>query len=269
MAIEREPPKALRNSVESTVFNVPKPHKSRPEHHRSGPPTQALQKREEENQHELIDPARPSKLAELRETIVIQDDDSVVEILKPTNPTPWPSYVAPLTSYSSLPHANDFRFQTSKQKSGYSVMAGSTETALFSNRFSDYGAVDYVDTEKATENIKKLLEGVFEDEEDRKPRTRRRKAALEKDTEALFEGLGRLKLLADGEQNTETVQNDHKFEENEDDDNGDDGTVEGLKVKLLPHQVEGVEWMRSKETGQRKKNGVLPKGGILADDVIK
>ena len=265
MAIEREPPKPLRKSAESTVFNVPKPHKFRPEHHRSGLPAQALQKPEKESHNGLIDPPTPSKLAELRETIVIQDDDSVVEILKPTNPVPWPSYVAPPTSYSSLPHVNDFGFETSKQKSGYS----STEAAFFSNRFTDYGAVDYVDTEKATENIKKLLEGVFEDEEDRKPRTRRRKAALEKDSEALFESLGRLKLLGDGEQNTETVRNEHEFEENEDDDNDDDGSVEGLKVKLLPHQVEGVDWMRSKEMGQRKKNGVLPKGGILADDVRK
>ncbi|KEQ59440.1 uncharacterized protein M437DRAFT_25697, partial [Aureobasidium melanogenum CBS 110374] len=42
---------------------------------------------------------------------------------------------------------------------------------------------------------------------------------------------------------------------------------EGLTVKLLPHQVEGVSWMIDKEIGERKKNGVLPKGGILADDM--
>jgi SNF2 family DNA or RNA helicase len=46
----------------------------------------------------------------------------------------------------------------------------------------------------------------------------------------------------------------------------DDGSVEGIKVKLLPHQVEGVEWMRSREVGPIKK-GKLPKGGILADDM--
>ncbi|KAF4991396.1 hypothetical protein FGRMN_7855 [Fusarium graminum] len=45
-----------------------------------------------------------------------------------------------------------------------------------------------------------------------------------------------------------------------------DGTVEGLKVKLLPHQVEGVEWMRGRELGPVKR-GKVPKGGILADDM--
>lgn len=46
----------------------------------------------------------------------------------------------------------------------------------------------------------------------------------------------------------------------------DDGTLEGIEVKLLPHQVEGVEWMRNRELGPIKK-GKLPKGGILADDM--
>ena len=45
-----------------------------------------------------------------------------------------------------------------------------------------------------------------------------------------------------------------------------DGSVEGLKVKLLPHQVEGVEWMRGRELGPVKK-GTVPKGGLLADDM--
>ncbi|WQF86268.1 Putative helicase, P-loop containing nucleoside triphosphate hydrolase, SNF2-like domain superfamily [Colletotrichum destructivum] len=45
-----------------------------------------------------------------------------------------------------------------------------------------------------------------------------------------------------------------------------DGSMEGLKVKLLPHQVEGVEWMRGRELGPVKR-GKVPKGGILADDM--
>lgn len=44
------------------------------------------------------------------------------------------------------------------------------------------------------------------------------------------------------------------------------GSVEGLQVKLLPHQVEGVEWMRGRELGPVKK-GIVPKGGLLADDM--
>lgn len=45
-----------------------------------------------------------------------------------------------------------------------------------------------------------------------------------------------------------------------------DGSLEGLKVKLLPHQVEGVEWMKGRELGPVKR-GRVPKGGILADDM--
>lgn len=62
------------------------------------------------------------------------------------------------------------------------------------------------------------------------------------------------------------------MEEDEDDQNKEveeavkDGSFEGLKVKLLPHQVEGVEWMRGRELGPVKK-GKVPKGGILADDM--
>ena len=45
-----------------------------------------------------------------------------------------------------------------------------------------------------------------------------------------------------------------------------DGTLEGLNVKLLPHQVEGVEWMKGRELGPVKR-GKVPRGGILADDM--
>lgn len=47
---------------------------------------------------------------------------------------------------------------------------------------------------------------------------------------------------------------------------GSDGSLEGLQVKLLPHQVEGVEWMKGRELGPVKR-GRVPKGGILADDM--
>ncbi|PSS03487.1 SNF2 family N-terminal domain-domain-containing protein [Coniella lustricola] len=46
----------------------------------------------------------------------------------------------------------------------------------------------------------------------------------------------------------------------------DDGTIEGIEVKLLPHQVEGVKWMKNRELGP-VKSGKVPKGGILADDM--
>ncbi|KOS17426.1 putative ATP-dependent helicase [Escovopsis weberi] len=46
----------------------------------------------------------------------------------------------------------------------------------------------------------------------------------------------------------------------------DDGVVDGLNVQLLPHQVEGVNWMRGRELGPVKR-GKVPKGGLLADDM--
>ncbi|KAJ2906513.1 snf2 family helicase [Zalerion maritima] len=46
----------------------------------------------------------------------------------------------------------------------------------------------------------------------------------------------------------------------------EDGSLEGIKVKLLPHQVDGIKWMKQREIGPVKK-GKIPKGGILADDM--
>ncbi|KXH45893.1 SNF2 family domain-containing protein [Colletotrichum nymphaeae SA-01] len=70
-----------------------------------------------------------------------------------------------------------------------------------------------------------------------------------------------LKALLEG-----GMESEDEGEEKEKGEAVNDGTVEGLKVKLLPHQVEGVEWMRGRELGPVKK-GKVPKGGILADDM--
>lgn len=78
---------------------------------------------------------------------------------------------------------------------------------------------EYVDPKKASADLKALIEGSLEDEEEKVP------------------------------------------------DSGEDRSqVEGLNVRLLPHQVEGVEWMKGRELGPVKK-GKVPKGGILADDM--
>ncbi|KAI0438970.1 hypothetical protein F4803DRAFT_533063 [Xylaria telfairii] len=80
---------------------------------------------------------------------------------------------------------------------------------------------EYVDPKKAAADIKALLEGSLEDDDE--------KSASEEITE-------------------------------------DKSRIEGLKVRLLPHQIEGVEWMRNRELGPVKK-GKVPKGGLLADDM--
>lgn len=93
----------------------------------------------------------------------------------------------------------------------------------YSNPATELAYMDapaYTDPARASADLKALLEGGMEDEEEDKDKK-------------------------------ETVE---------------DGSVEGIKVKLLPHQVEGVKWMRSREVGPIKK-GKLPKGGILADDM--
>ena len=137
-----------------------------------------------------------------------------------------------------------------------------TSTALYEDKFGAEDPYEYVDVAKATENIKALLEGAFEDEND-KPKTRGKKKKVEADTAELLNKLQGLNFTPTDEKSGESPQVGE--EDNEDDE--DDGTIDGLKVKLLPHQVIGVDWMREREAGTKKKNGILPKGGILADDV--
>lgn len=78
---------------------------------------------------------------------------------------------------------------------------------------------EYVDPKKAAADLKALIEGSVDDDEDKVP-----------------------------------------------DDGEDRSQIPGIKVRLLPHQVEGVEWMKGRELGPVRK-GKVPKGGILADDM--
>jgi SNF2 family DNA or RNA helicase len=187
---------------------------------------------------------------------------------------------------------------------------------------TSFGAMDvhgYVDSEKATENIKALLEGAFEDEEERsrqkskskkkgKNKKKQSKKADQGDTAktakkvetddlddlaAQLEGVTvndpkPVEPAADSdkaavasedksevdednsiaaEQEEDDLEVDEEEDEDYEEDDDDDGSVEGLKVTLLPHQIEGVKWMCDKETGQRTTKGIFPKGGILADDM--
>lgn len=122
-----------------------------------------------------------------------------------------------------------------------------------SDRFGTADPMMYLDSKQADENIKALLEGALEEEED-KPKTRRKKKELEKKVDDLTKKMQGME-----------VKEENKEPEEEDDE--DDGAREGLKVKLLPHQIDGVEWMTNKEIGTKKVKGILPYGGILADDM--
>ncbi|OAF61816.1 hypothetical protein VC83_01487 [Pseudogymnoascus destructans] len=123
----------------------------------------------------------------------------------------------------------------------------------YRDRLAPAAPYAFVDPKKAAEDLKALLEGAIEDEDDDIPKTRSRKKKLDAKADGLA---SMLKGLA--------VTDDAPVEE--DDEDEDDGTVEGVKVKLLPHQVEGLGWMKDRELGTRKK-GTVPKGGILADDM--
>jgi SNF2 family DNA or RNA helicase len=134
-----------------------------------------------------------------------------------------------------------------------------TNESLYDDHFGASDPYTYIDSAKANENIKELLEGAFEDE-DEKPRTRRRQKDLHTKANDLADKLKGMSVSG-----KEEVDNEEEEEEEEEEE--DDGTVEGLKVKLLPHQIDGVAWMRDKELGKKKTRGVFPKGGILADDM--
>ncbi|KAK0629006.1 SNF2 family N-terminal domain-containing protein [Bombardia bombarda] len=142
------------------------------------------------------------------------------DLYKTTGPLaknkPRPKNTPPMQMFSSLS-------ETAQPVQGYNKpSAGGT--------YSDQAL--YTDPVKASADLKALLEGGMEEDDD--------------DEED--DGKGAKGEKADGEGTLE------------------DGTLEGINVKLLPHQVEGVTWMRGRELGPIKR-GKLPKGGILADDM--
>ena len=133
------------------------------------------------------------------------------------------------------------------------------------DKFGAYDPYDYVEQAQASENIKALLEGAFEEDDEDKPKAKLRKrktTAEKKEADSAADRLADKLKQVDLDKEKKQKQEEPEPEEEE-----DDGSIDGLKVKLLPHQIDGVAWMLDKEIGQRKKNGVLPKGGILADDM--
>ncbi|KAK2591665.1 hypothetical protein QQS21_010650 [Conoideocrella luteorostrata] len=116
--------------------------------------------------------------------------------------------------------------------------------------------VFYTDPTKANEDLKALLEGGMEDEEEGEED--------QPETQQLESQDSTTKRSLDSRQKEETAFPAPKAKKES--PIGQDGSVKGLKVKLLPHQVEGVDWMRGRELGPVKK-GKVPKGGLLADDM--
>ncbi|KAI9695210.1 MAG: hypothetical protein M1820_008846 [Bogoriella megaspora] len=295
---------ALRPSQEPSIstsseFRIPRPLQevvnSQPQFGKTSPLRNTLKANDRNNPFVQQPPRHPSSTTApypaqtnkpFKQPQIIGAAESsisdVVEIPRPTNatlydvaaaPRPMFSTIGPKTTFQAFDprtynpntfeqygsHARSFQQPSStvdltKESDGFNPDGG-----LNVDR-DKFGAADpymYVDASKANENIKALLEGAFEDEDD-KPKIRlrsRRAKQVEKEAKTLSDKLEALQMK------------EGKTEGAEDDGAEDDGTLDGLSVKLLPHQVEGVAWMLDKEIGGKKRNGVLPKGGILADDM--
>jgi SNF2 family DNA or RNA helicase len=184
-------------------------------------------------------------------------DDDFYEISKPPSLPTWqPKPFVPPTFSSQQPPNQFFRPQNPVDLTREDPIPSSSTYPSIQSSFSStqYEANDpytYMDSAKANEEIKALLEGALEDEEDM-PRLRRRKKQFD---DNLADITDKVKSLAvKSEPNAEGTEASGDQEE--------DGTVEGLKVKLLPHQIDGVDWMVNKESGKKPT-----KGGILADDM--
>ncbi|KAL2866470.1 putative SNF2 family helicase/ATPase [Aspergillus lucknowensis] len=321
----------------SHPFNIPKQNRPRVEHHRPHqqqirpsnplvesatrpniPPLVASTPKRSEP-FDPFKPVRPSAYNNNRMSRPVDDD--VVEIRRPENVT-FHTPGAPKTFYASKPspakvnnaakNLQNFVDLTTPAGGGFS-----TSRLPRTAGFGTAGAGDWVDTAKANENIKALLEGAFEDEDEKqqKPKDKRKKkknSSKKKNSQGKPETKGegsdiddlaaRLQgvsvkenqpgsasstvdesakstsqepretsIKGDEDDTEEENISDDGSETGEEEDEDDDGTVEGLNVKLLPHQRQGVNWMCEKEIGSRKlkgeAKGVLPKGGILADDM--
>ncbi|KAL1594477.1 hypothetical protein SLS60_010237 [Paraconiothyrium brasiliense] len=201
---------------------------------------------------------------------------------QPTNTQHRTIHAPPRPVYSSVGHANGFQ-PVNRNQGVFSLESRKTvilddvapkrigsdeeddfdpDAAINAER-GRFGAPDvyaYVDSSQANENIKALLEGALDEENI--PRTRGRRKKKQTEDDAAISLADRLAAL-----DVKEAEADKVAENEEDEEEEDDGTVDGMKVKLLPHQVEGVAWMIEKETGAHNKRAKLPKGGILADDM--
>ena len=262
----------LHNRLEPhNIFNIPKKNQPRPEHHRSGvqPPTSQSNFRPQQ-------PLRPRT-----DNGNAENTEIPYAIARPANPPVYPTYAKPPpvfpsvntaaapfhTQPPSVPGSSQPVIDLTRAQyqppvpSSYNPLQQPSVPPPYSDRLSYYDPSNYINSDEAEKHIKALFEGAIEDEED-KPRTRGRRKKLEAEVEGLSDKIKDLNVKSE-----KPNEGEQDVPEDEEEQDVDDGTREGLKVKLLPHQVEGVAWMQGREQGGKKKNGVLPKGGILADDM--
>uniref|UniRef100_A0A093Y703 Putative ATP-dependent helicase n=1 Tax=Talaromyces marneffei PM1 TaxID=1077442 RepID=A0A093Y703_TALMA len=261
-------------------FNIPKNNRPRVEHHRpttNRVPSQTnvpgtTQQSAPKQSFDPFKPVEPSTYTSQQPKSFSRTYDNVVGITRPSQST-WATKQAAPPVFSSKPSGPVKMTSASKTLQNFIDLTKgddappSTSFGQPAYQREEFGsnAYSYIDSAKAQENIKALLEGAFEDEED-KPRTRSRKKKIEADINDLAAKLQQVSVGSDDKDKPEEPKPEEE-EEGEEEEEMDDGSREGLKVKLLPHQIEGVAWMCEKENGQKKTRGILPKGGILADDM--
>ncbi|GKZ33424.1 hypothetical protein AbraIFM66950_003280 [Aspergillus brasiliensis] len=329
----------------SNPFNIPKPNQSRPEHHRHQPrpqnpahngapqyrpPTTPGPNAFSTPRREGFDPFKPVRPSAYNNNRFSRPVNSeAVEIRRPENYT-FNTPRAPKTFFASKPSAVKMSNASKNLRNFVDLTGEGGFTPSVRSRNPGFGSMDvngYVDTAKANENIKALLEGAFEDEDEKQPKSKSKKKKDKKnnkkkknkekkqeksekkseekkkqdaDIDDLAAQLGTVTVQETNktdestdesetesnkspvkktvkevvevkevapEEDVSEAESENEEDDDEEEEEEDDGTVEGLKVKLLPHQREGVNWMCDKETGRKKTKGVLPKGGILADDM--
>ncbi|KAG6037663.1 hypothetical protein E4U41_004889 [Claviceps citrina] len=128
--------------------------------------------------------------------------------------------------------------------------------------------VFFTDPSKASADLKALLEGGMDDDEDEEEQEAEQENREEAPTDLSRQAQPESKMAEQSRETATSVEKggSAKSKARKQTLVRKDGSVEGLKVKLLPHQVEGVEWMRGRELGPVKR-GRVPKGGLLADDM--
>ncbi|KAF3492337.1 ATP-dependent helicase RIS1 [Arthroderma uncinatum] len=175
-------------------FVIPKVNRPRPEHHRPAPSSTLNDNASKEKDKRAINPFQATKLSSFNKhsPITLSDDDSVVEIMKPMN-ADRTTKRAPEPLFTSKPSAPKMGKAASTLKNFMDLTTpdvgfGSTNTSFREEVVGSADAYSYVDSEKANENIKALLEGAFEDEDD-KPRTRSRKKKIDKQVDELADKL--------------------------------------------------------------------------------
>jgi SNF2 family DNA or RNA helicase len=266
-------PVARPNDEYAHLFNKPKPGQRRPEHfHAASRLSTASSTGSDvfEIPASHFQPRQPQAAA--------------VPVLapRPHNPPSQTSLPPPRPMFSSMGHASALQpvnvgTHNPLQAARKTVILDDEDDfdpdAAIRAEGDRFGAPDmyaFVDSGQASENIKALLEGAFDEDDEKIPRTRlrkKKKQQQEQRNDDIGKSLASRLQALDVKDQEASVKDAQGGDGNDEDDDEEDGTVEGLKVKLLPHQVDGVAWMIEKETGMHNKRAKLPKGGILADDM--